>query len=458
MNRQSANALVVGLAFSILSLPALALGLEQKGPPDASISTMPTYGMEVPARTALKSVLPAGWQLFVHQSAKLPETLSWKMGDPWPKVLADLATQRGLAALIDWDARTVLIRTEEVAVQERATRQEIAQAAVTPLPKFKGALTDKQQAKREAVAQAASPTAAVQATTRAVELTEAERMAHDERARQDELARQTASQAQVTKALPVIRSNPTPQMVTAQEAAAAKNPAKPASTTEFSYTQPVALNKPRARQVAQAIATKFNLRLVWAAPELQLQGPVTLLARTAAEDARLLQKALGVFSPVVLELSTSERVLRALPRELAGRPSSEQVILAAAAGHDRNSTAEPALTAPPAAAVAQAAVDPQGPRDAAASSTAAVTPAPKLSLTLAEKEPLEDALVRFARTQGYTLEWRVEGGYEANRAMSFEGETLAQVLAQMLPPLGVSADIYTRDKHIVVRPGEARDR
>jgi len=132
MNRRPVHAFALGLAFSLLTSAAFALGLEQKGQPETQLSTMPNYGMEVPSRAALKTIIPAGWQLFVHQSAKLPETISWKLGDPWPRVLAELSQQNQMAVLIDWDARTVLIRTEDVAVQERATRQEIAQAAVTP--------------------------------------------------------------------------------------------------------------------------------------------------------------------------------------------------------------------------------------------------------------------------------------------------------------------------------------
>ncbi len=460
MNRRPAKHFAIGLALSLLSSAVFALGLEQKGQPEAQLSTMPNYGMEVPSRSALKTVIPAGWQLFVHQSAKLPETMSWKLGDPWPRVLAELAQQNKLSVLLDWEERTVLIRTEDVAVEERATRQEIAQAAVTPLPKFEEALTSKQaekrdekkaqRAKQEQQLAAAKPHPAVQPPQ-----SESARMAAEEARRQAELATVAVHEAANTKALPVIRTNPTPQMVTAQQAAAAKNPAKLASTSEFSYTQPVALNRPAARKVAQSIANKYNMRLVWAAHEFNLQGPVTLLARNAEEDARLLEKAIGVYGPVVIEVAANEKVIRVLPRALArtGQPATAVAVLPTA------SIGASADAATPAVEILAAAPAPTPLPEKA--NTAASTPkpaAPKLVLSLAEKEPLEDALVRFTRSQGYTLEWKVEGGFEANRAMAFEGESLVQVLSQMLPPLGVSADVYTRDKHIVVRPGEARDR
>lgn len=489
MNRRPVHVFALGLVFSLLTSAAFAMGLEQKGQPENQLSTMPNYGMEVPSRAALKTIVPAGWQLFVHQSAKLPETLSWKLGDPWPRVLAELAQQNQMSVLLDWDARTVLIRTEDIAVQERATRLEIAQAAVTPLPKFEDAVTAKQAKKQDTKKQAALQKAEREKAAPATEKVEQsaavgdsvaqeqrlpQKLASDEEQRQAELAQVALREASATRGLPVVRTNPTPRMVTAQQAAAAKNPAKMVSTAEFSYTQPVALNRPAARKVAQSIANKYNMRLVWASPEFNLRGPVTLLARSAEEDARLLQKAIGAYGPVVLEVSAAERVIRAMPRALAhtGQGAS-QVILAATAP----TTAEPAGSVVVASSTASGVPNPVVtdvlqeilPPTLAAETAGLIQKAnnaistdkssvPKIVLTLTEKEPLEDALVRFARAQGFTLEWKVEGGFEANRSMAFEGESMVQVLSQMLPPLGISADVYTRDKHIVVRPGEARDR
>ena len=497
MNR-SVLAIALGFTFSLLSATSFAIGLEQKGNPDTQPSSMPSYGMEVSSRTALKSLLPAGWQLFVHQSVKLPETLSWKIGDTWTAVLAEFATNNSLSILVDWDTKMVLVRTDEVAVQERATRAEIAQAASTPLPRFNDAVSPKDEQRlaaaknslptptvpKEAVASALKPTepapavslpttmVAVASTvpssiisskttaTTAMVPKEAELM-HAASSSPIQVNAQTLSKAEQkpteedaslpAKSLPVIRTNPTPLMVAEQKEAAVKNPPKLASTTEFSYTQPVALNKPAARKVAQAIAHRYNLRLVWAAPEVDLQGPVTLLAQSAQEDTALLDKALGVYSPVVFEVSLNEKVLRVLPRELAGTKRTVQQAQAVPVTSVATSAQAPASQveilkesnlSQPQSEQAQAKAD----------------LAPKMTLSLHEKEPLEDALVRFARAQGYTLEWNVAGGFEANREMTFEGNTIVQILSQLLPPLGISADVYTRDKHIIVRPGESRDR
>lgn len=447
----------LSLALCLAWTASQALGLEQKGAPDAPVATLSTYGMEVPTGSALRTVVPAGWKLFIHQSATLPETLSWKLGDAWPKVVSDMAQTKGLSVLIDWETKTVFVRTAEVAVQEAAVRAEIAQAATTPLPRVaseKKAQVSSQPEKTATAAPAASPAAAVTASASVQAQTD-----QDMARRQAELAAQRAKQSSQPDPVPVIRTNPTPSMVTAQEAAVQKNPPKMKSTAEFSYTQPVALNKPQARKVAQAVASKFGYRLVWAAEEVQLRGPVTLLARTAQEDVLLLQKAMGVFSPVVLEISDHERVVRALPRDLAlrgGAAPARTAAMAAATGGPVSAAPVEALTA---------VVEPAAPAHAAAALPkvevkAKAEPAakPKLTLTVHEKQPLEDALLKFLREQGFTLEWKVTGGFEANRAMNFEGETVPQLLSQVLPPLGISADIYTRDKHIVIRHAEARDK
>ena len=159
--------------------------LEQKGQAEASLSQMTTYGMDVTTRSGLKTVLPPGWQLFIHPSAKLPDTMSWKVGDPWPAVLAKFAQGSDVSVLVDWDSRQVLMRTEQVAEEERSTRSQIQAAATTPLPRFT-------EAPRE---QAALPVSAPS-----------------------------------TNAVPVIRVNPTPVMVEEQQQAALRSPPQLKST------------------------------------------------------------------------------------------------------------------------------------------------------------------------------------------------------------------------------------
>jgi hypothetical protein len=630
---------------------------------------MPSYGMDVPTRMGLKTVIPQEWQLFVHRSVALPETMNWNRGEAWPAVLTKFASDNQMAVLIDWDNHVVMLRSPEQALEEGAKRQEIAQAATTPLPKFEDAKPKTEPTKDPVLAQrtadapaqpaaavtplpkfnittapdkartvaqhaepaAAAPAVSVQAKPDAplapvaatpfpsvkpaaaatVALAQAKpdtaaapasatanpfpavkpaaavahennaeriaaaqkagadadaklaavvhardaesaklaaaqkaraeedsKLASAQKAREAEAAKLAAAQqareaeagklagvqkareaeaaklagvqkaaeaeaaklAELKKAreaeaaklaaaeaaakaavvpMPVIRVNPTPAMVASQQIAAKNAPAvKLASTDEFTYTGPVALNRPSARKVAQGIADRFNLRLVYAAEEFALPGPVTLLAESAEQDAKLLERAIGSFGPAVLEVDAAQKVLRVIPRNASAQQLAEirsrrpaAPVAPAAAPTVRVTFAAPAVAPAPAAAApvvaapAPVAVAPQVAAPAAPMVAVAVTATPTvvvkpaqdgvLTLDVPAHQPLENAVVRLARTQGYTVEWKVSGGFDANRAMSFTGHTLREVLAQVLPKLGLSADILTREKHIVVRPADA---
>lgn len=471
MNRP-AHAFVFGLTLGLLSLASHAASLESKGQPEPNVAFMTSYGVDVATRSGLKTVVPAGWQLLIHRTAVLPETMSWKMGEPWPAVLTDFAAKNNVAILLDWEKRQVLIRTHELAIEESAKAQEIAQAAVTPLPRFDDAKTDSQLAKARAAHEAAEQRAALaqaaaeQQKVAAVEPSPATQVAKSPviaagpvapapaavTASSDGAKVEHSAPAAVTR-VPVIRVNPTPQMVAVQRAAALRAPARMESTAEFRYTGAVALNKPSVRTVAQAIANKYDLRMVYAAPEFRLKGPVTLLAESAEQDAHLLDKAIGVFGPVKLEVSLSEKVLRVVAKDPRYTFSTSVTFNAPAVPAPSASQASPILEAPDAAPAATTTA-------VASPAEEAVVPVPApakplLTLVVGEQEPLESALVRFTREHGFTVEWKVDGGYEANRAMTFTGESVRDVLSSLLPKLGLSADIYTQQKHIVVRPGDA---
>ncbi len=131
--RKTILAATLCLAFSA----ANASFLEQTGTPQALPAAMKTYGVDVSARIGLKAVIPSGWQLFVHRSVTLPDTLSWKVDESWVSVLNTYATSNDIAVLIDWDKKAVYFRSNEVALQEDEKRQMIAEAAATPLPSLK---------------------------------------------------------------------------------------------------------------------------------------------------------------------------------------------------------------------------------------------------------------------------------------------------------------------------------
>ncbi len=394
-----AHALLLGTVLHLAAFGVQAAQLEQKGHPDSPVATMSTYGMEVATRNALRTIVPAGWQLYIHKDANLPEAMSWKLGESWPSVLAEFAASSKLAVLIDWPTRSVLIRSPEVAGEENTKRAEAANAAITPLPSFSEAVS----------------------------------------------AQRAPAPGRVHERAPLadaglVRTNPTPAMAAASEANLRDGRVQPPrGSGDFGYTEATALNKAQARTIAQGIANRYGLRLMWAGPELKMNNPVTLLAQSADEDVLLLNKAMGAFSPVVLELEPGAKRLWAVPRGMAGRQLLTPELMRAA--HEASVTPLPPVT--------------EGPQPVRVSG---LSKGP-IKLEMPARMTLEDALVRLAKAQGYTIEWKVPGGFQANRDMSYEAASMSALLAQVLPPLGISADVYTRDKHIVVRPADAaRDR
>ena len=269
----------------------------------------------------------------------------------------------------------------------------------------------------------------------------------------------------VIPSVPVFAVNPSPEMVESRKEASKVEP--PKSTGDFSYTKAVALSKPLVQTVAQGIANRFDLRLVWVAPDIRLQGPITLLSQSVEQDVELLRKALGRFSPVTVEVQAGElRVTSKDPlfvaqhRERAAQLAREQAMeqaraeAAAAAGGVPNGEPGKAGTTGNAGYVAQGAQPGVNGQAQAAKAPAATY---KFQMVVEAGHSLEQALRTLLRERGYTHEWRVDGGFEASRQMVYQANTVTELLSQVLPPLGISADIYTVDNHIVVRPGDSRD-
>jgi hypothetical protein len=249
------------------------------------------------------------------------------------------------------------------------------------------------------------------------------------------------------------------------------------STDAFSYTNARAFNKPSVKRVLAAIAVKHGLPFYWGGPDVTLRGPVTLMATSPDEDIALLKKALGPYSGIAIELTSkglqasanqmavqleptggTPLIARAWTPEERALPSAQQAVQPTS-GDTRDAGRASDTT------VAQSSGSLRAERGAATSAAPAVPLAAmspvgtaRLSLALSANESLESAIRQFATAQGYTLEWNVAGGFEATAPKTYTGDTLTSILAEILPSLGVSADVYTLDKHVVVRPGEPRDR
>ncbi|MDO8416283.1 MAG: hypothetical protein Q7S87_08750 [Agitococcus sp.] len=394
---------------------------------------MSTYGVDVATRVGLKSMLPPGWTLLLHKDVKLPDTISWRLGDAWTKSLAEFCVRSSTAALVDWDKRQVLLRAESIAIDEREQRAELKQTATTPLPSFG-------QAKTAFVIDTASVTSVPKQAT-PINLQQQDR--------QRELAQIAATSTAQFSFVPVIRTNPTINMVERQKVIDAGRTAQLISTEEFQYTSAISVNRPSARFVAQAIANRYNLRLAWSADEYQLQGPVTLLATTQEADIALLQRAMGAFSPVVLQLNMPDKVLRATPRTGTMYPTMPSTLSLG--------LAPDSLTPAELRGKRQAGLyDLTRSTNNETSETVAgpVTPPAAFLLQIIKGGALEEALTQFARKNGYTFEWKVTGGFDAQRDKTYESASIAGILAQVLPSIGLSADIYTREKHVIVRAAD----
>jgi len=549
------HALVLGVALSLLGTTGFASTIEQKGQPEQNLSAMQSYGVNVPTEKGLRSVVPAGWRTYVHQSVTLPDSMSWKPGESWITVVGEVADRCHAVVLIDWQEKAVYLRTAEVALDQGAKEAELRQAATTPLPRFDAAAPARdvpaQAVARTAIPVAAPPLASVATTgaslpaapaaavpviaptkqlaatavqagspTASVEL--AKTLAPTETVVSEHAPARQADQV-VVSSTAVAAPPKTPTSSGAAQMAAALTsvpaiaptvaPAAPtvaaqlaptllpaeaprlAASPDFEYQAPVALNKPQARVVAQGIANRFHLRLVWLAPDIQLRGPVTLLGRSVDEDVTLLQKALGLYAPVAFEVPTGQGVLAvrsldgnypdlaantpkpaaaalapAVPDAHPAAPRVEPVIVAQAPAPIEQpraaipvQTVAPVLPAdlkvatvvvPSATPVATPAVAPQPPAETPRVLPTADTTVPELELTLHVGQPLEVAVAQFAQSQAYTVDWQVAGGFKAKRELTYHGKTIAAVLSQVLPVLGVSADINTQEKHIVVRPAD----
>jgi len=130
------------IAASLL-VSAHAADLEQVGTPQRNPALMKGYGVDVPVRSALRQVVPDGWELFIHKQAALPAGMSWKVDEPWPQVLARFSASSNLAVKVDWDKKAVYIRTPEIARSEAAAAAPVDKPAPVTASVQSGGGSDK---------------------------------------------------------------------------------------------------------------------------------------------------------------------------------------------------------------------------------------------------------------------------------------------------------------------------
>jgi hypothetical protein len=494
MNLQELKPRLLAVAVLAVITSSAFASVDTTGTPDLAVSVLRTYGVDVPTRAGLKTIVPQGWTLLIHKSANLPQTISWKPDEPWTAVLDDLSAKNNLAVRMDWATKTVTVMSPEVAAQQKAKETEILQAAKTPLPSLAPESTKPATAtaKTDAVAQVgvppiikqASPSAAVAAPAAASPSSKAPLV--DQLASLKQMAATQPSVSPTVAATPALAPTVAPAaapVAVAQAPVQAAvqpriNPpvAQPSVAAAALAAQSVMPRNVAASQVGGSmkdllaqVAARYGYILSWEAPDVEIPGAVTLLGVDVGEDARLLQKAMGMNStPVSIQVYRSSSVIRVVPRS---RGSEAVAILespyngpvsayrarasAPAPVYAENGTA-PTLTHGADLNVAtvnvgsSAASAPQY-RAVADTHVAPVT----VKLTVLKGESLANSLKTFFMSQGWDLQWKATSDLQADYPVALEGADGKEVMKKLLPHLGLVADFYTQSKTVVIRNSDS---
>ena len=505
------------IALSVAVSAAQAKSLEQVGAAESRAEPLKTYGVDVAAKSGLKTLLPSGWNLFIYKNTNLPQSISWSVGDTWMSALEKFADKNALAVRLDWAKKAVYVSSPEVAIESRAKLAEINNAARTPLPAYSPAATVVRVAAAPAVSAPSRPSVIVQPARVVAIPAPTVTVSPEPRMSSDLLARAlaaTAPKAVVTVppgtttvtvggGTPVaISTTPTTPThgavpyVTARPSAAAALPPLP-------YTMPMqqpsavvhraaapaapepasdAFVRGNLEDIVRATAAKLGYQVSWETVSLPLNGPVTFLGVDAAEDMRLLQKSLGLRqSPIAIEVYRGSSVIRVSARGPGREPLSVyDTTYSGLVGFGPKASASIAAVSAPTPAVAQStwidsvaapryvaqpvaqpaptvrpivvvANTPVAVIQAAPIAPAVMAPS-KIVLRIAKGDSLSKAIAQFLKTQGWELKWQVPNDMEAEFPFTAEGATVAKVLGQLLPGLGLDTDMYAPSKMVVVRP------
>lgn len=551
------NRLTLAIVLACSAWGAAAKSYDQVGAPPAELPALGSYAMEgTSAKAGLRQVVPAGWQVLVHKAAVLPPSMTWSAGDTWTQALQRFAQDNNLSVLVDWDKRSVYLRPPELAVREAMTREQVANAASTPLP----ALTPAPAAVPRALVDAPQPAPAVdpkavealankliglegelarmkeqreqerQSTETSVKQVrdELERKARDLDATKAELA-EARKQAQAAaqkadaatqaaqQATQSVKTQPDPQTPTAAGPAQASAtvvgaragvvetvqpllPAQPVVATtpsqgEYeSLTVARAFNRESIKAVAEHVARTHGAALRFdVAESLRLPGVVTVLGADLGEDARLLARATGAAASVQYSVCRSPALLWVHGTDSVQPPCTAALIPLAAAGGEplplerraqaaaataAASAAAPGAEASPAvlppgtgAAVQQRAAVASVPVAAANPDVASTATEPAARTTEPSAAPasfvlavpagadFESALRSALQDVGYALTWDSADAYQADTDSVTKGKDIAAVLEQLLPRMGLQAEVHTSGKVVRIssRTNEVRN-
>lgn len=320
-------------------------------PPAAKAAATATYGVDVSARTAIRTLVPSEWSVLVHKDSALPRAVSWQKGVPWVDALKQALSGSDVAVMVDWSSRVVRLRPHDVALREGAvTSPELsATTSATPSPVAASApvlapgpadAAPVEQRTAPPSAPPASQVVAAPAASSAVFAPEdldrikgTQSMAvtygvvkpagHGPlfKAQVVEAARQpdapAAAHAPLTSATsvsgrPSVASDRAMlPAATHQVKAPEVNVAGGASAGLPPPGREMAFNAPDLHGTFVRVAELHEMHLIYLLdPSLKIPGPLTILGVDPAEDVRLVLRALGARSPVQVEVYRAQRILR----------------------------------------------------------------------------------------------------------------------------------------------------
>lgn len=467
--RKRALVLALVLAFGG---SAFAASLEQLGVADSAPASLQTYGVDVPVKTGLKSLLPDGWQIFVHRSAQLPETISWGVDQTWPQAFEAIARKHALSVLVDWSERAVYVRSPEVALEEGAKRAEIAQAATTPLPAAQApqrtplpvltasasaSLPSEEQAPSllsSAVAQPVVPVAANVASVPSGAVSSDDVSALP--------AARTPAAAPVNA--PAVEAEPS---AVATRDLAAEAPAREAQAessvsalaltrTDTSLSAPTNSQDPaRAQRMAEARAAARTAGVVADDSEKHASIAMQRLVRPAPARERA-QPAAPTFTPVAIHPDLTRQAVASAGTGQTVPMSSDR--LASLVRLPESANAEASVAAAHTHAVANAAAAPVAPlvsAPAVAPNTASSTSAQPEGASSFHRKSVGDVLEHAARTHGYLVSFEAPEAHFPG-PVTLMGTDMGEELHLMTRALGpatpVRFELYRESRVVRVLP------
>lgn len=426
------------LALLLIISSNTAFALEHLGDP-SKLAPIGHYGLEVPAKQALKNIMPSGWHVYVHKQLQLPETLSWKDNDDMLSALSRIEAEQGVIATVDWEKKAVYLRKKEVSVIKAPV------AAPQPVTQQPAAL-----------AVGVSPVNGI-----------------------------------VAKPVDYVPHVKTPSDTVEMGKPWAKNgPQKPAVVLEY------AVSPGYAKKILEDAMAKVGYEVQWDAPAMIRTDHALTLFQNAETDTKLVLDALGGtvsgMTAFVSHDAKQVKVVMADHKADSGKVFKMGGYLFESAPVAQVNTPAPAM-APVASIPVPATPQSNNPssQNAGVAATPAVvasapgtfeTPAPlaqapvsssvqeiaapvdltktkvagnnEYVLEVQAGARFEDALEDFLAKHNYRLKWRAPSGLEAESAMTFKGATLDEVLNKILPRLRLGADIFDYDEYsfVVVQP------